>query len=107
MTTEYQARLKSTGRNDVCPCGSERKYKKCHLAEDQKAQQAAHAVEVAKLAAAALVAAENEEEGAAGTDGPTKSRSGGGRKQDRTRQGGTAAGKQGARANNMPRRSAI
>ena len=23
------------GRNDPCPCGSGRKYKKCHLAEDQ------------------------------------------------------------------------
>ncbi len=28
-------RLKNTGRNDPCPCGSGRKYKKCHLSEDQ------------------------------------------------------------------------
>jgi tetratricopeptide (TPR) repeat protein len=28
-------RLSSTGRNDPCPCGSNKKYKKCHLGEDQ------------------------------------------------------------------------
>jgi len=30
-------RLAETGRNDACPCGSQKKYKKCHLAEDQAA----------------------------------------------------------------------
>ena len=25
-----------TGRNDPCWCGSGKKYKKCHLAEDEK-----------------------------------------------------------------------
>jgi len=30
-----RARLASTGRNDPCPCGSGKKYKKCHLAEDE------------------------------------------------------------------------
>ena len=28
-------RLGATGRNDVCPCGSGKKYKKCHLQEDE------------------------------------------------------------------------
>jgi tetratricopeptide (TPR) repeat protein len=28
-------RLAQTGRNDVCPCGSGKKYKKCHLQEDE------------------------------------------------------------------------
>jgi tetratricopeptide (TPR) repeat protein len=32
-----RARLASTGRNDACPCGSGKKYKKCHLAEDEGA----------------------------------------------------------------------
>lgn len=32
-------RLKNTGRNDQCPCGSGKKYKKCHLAEDTLTQQ--------------------------------------------------------------------
>ena len=31
-------RLKQTGRNDPCPCGSGKKYKKCHLREDEQAQ---------------------------------------------------------------------
>jgi tetratricopeptide (TPR) repeat protein len=32
-----RARLGGTGRNDPCPCGSGKKYKKCHLAEDEGA----------------------------------------------------------------------
>ncbi|HSY40669.1 MAG TPA: SEC-C metal-binding domain-containing protein, partial [Polyangia bacterium] len=32
-----RARLAATGRNDVCPCGSGKKYKKCHLAADEQA----------------------------------------------------------------------
>ena len=30
-------RLAQTGRNDVCPCGSGKKYKKCHLQADEGA----------------------------------------------------------------------
>lgn len=37
---DWQARLK-TGRNDLCPCGSGKKYKKCHLEADEKAQSQA------------------------------------------------------------------
>jgi hypothetical protein len=33
---DFQKRLKNTGRNDSCPCGSGKKYKKCHLNEDEK-----------------------------------------------------------------------
>ncbi|HEY5039869.1 MAG TPA: SEC-C metal-binding domain-containing protein [bacterium] len=36
---DWQARLK-TGRNEDCPCGSKKKYKKCHLQADEKAQSA-------------------------------------------------------------------
>lgn len=32
-----QQRLADTGRNDTCPCGSGKKYKKCHLREDEEA----------------------------------------------------------------------
>lgn len=35
---DFAERLKVTGRNDVCPCGSGKKYKKCHLAKDEIAQ---------------------------------------------------------------------
>ncbi len=34
---QARARLASTGRNDPCPCGSGKKYKKCHLVEDEGA----------------------------------------------------------------------
>jgi hypothetical protein len=34
---DWQSRLK-TGRNDACPCGSNKKYKKCHLQADEKAK---------------------------------------------------------------------
>jgi tetratricopeptide (TPR) repeat protein len=32
-----RTRLAATGRNDLCPCGSEKKYKKCHLVGDEAA----------------------------------------------------------------------
>jgi tetratricopeptide (TPR) repeat protein len=35
-----RARLAGTGRNDPCPCGSGKKYKKCHLAADEGAAAA-------------------------------------------------------------------
>ncbi|MGI9626803.1 MAG: SEC-C metal-binding domain-containing protein [Longimicrobiales bacterium] len=38
--TDYEVRLTS-GRNDPCLCGSGKKYKKCHLAEDEGARTAA------------------------------------------------------------------
>ena len=38
--SESEARLKTTGRNDPCHCGSGKKYKKCHLAEDQGTRNA-------------------------------------------------------------------
>jgi tetratricopeptide (TPR) repeat protein len=34
---EARTRLAATGRNDSCPCGSGKKYKKCHLATDEQA----------------------------------------------------------------------
>lgn len=33
---DIETRYKSTGRNDDCPCGSNKKYKKCHLREDEE-----------------------------------------------------------------------
>ena len=49
---DYAQRLK-TGRNEVCPCGSGKKYKKCHLEADEKAQSQALAKTNAELAAKA------------------------------------------------------
>lgn len=34
--SDFHTRLKNTGRNDLCLCGSGKKYKKCHLDEDEK-----------------------------------------------------------------------
>jgi ABC-type Zn2+ transport system substrate-binding protein/surface adhesin len=47
---DWQSRLK-TGRNDECPCGSKKKYKKCHLQADEKAQSEALAKTNAESAA--------------------------------------------------------
>jgi len=35
---DFAERLKSVGRNDQCPCGSGKKYKKCHRQEDEALQ---------------------------------------------------------------------
>ena len=34
---QSRERLTGTGRNDACPCGSGKKYKKCHLLADEQA----------------------------------------------------------------------
>lgn len=46
---DWQSRIK-TGRNDDCPCGSHKKYKKCHMEADQKAQSDALAKSNAEAA---------------------------------------------------------
>ncbi len=30
--------MKEVGRNDPCPCGSEKKYKNCHMKEDKESK---------------------------------------------------------------------
>ena len=47
--SDFAERLK-TGRNEDCPCGSKKKYKKCHLEADEKAQAEALAKMNAELA---------------------------------------------------------
>ena len=37
QVAEAKSRLEAAGRNDPCPCGSGRKYKKCHLRADEAA----------------------------------------------------------------------
>lgn len=46
---EFAERLK-TGRNEECPCGSKKKYKKCHLEADERAQAEALAKLNAEMA---------------------------------------------------------
>ena len=57
-TTDYEYRLKHTHRNDPCLCNSGKKYKKCHLPEDEAAQHAA-----LKLAAEQAEAETNTDDG--------------------------------------------
>jgi len=54
---EALERLRSAGRNDDCPCGSGKKYKKCHLRADEEA--------ASKTLAANNEAAEKEAKAAA------------------------------------------
>lgn len=49
------------GRNDVCPCGSGKKYKRCCLAKDEEAERAARAA-VAALGSLDAAAAEMADE---------------------------------------------
>ena len=57
---DWQSRLK-TGRNEPCPCGSGRKYKKCHLAADEKTESEAMAKMAAEAAAKAKTGKKGED----------------------------------------------
>lgn len=58
---DYEERLKTTGRNDRCPCGSGKKYKKCHLVEDESKRSEALKVLAEQTAAAAAEGGEGAE----------------------------------------------
>ncbi len=47
---EALQRLREAGRNDDCPCGSGKKYKKCHLRADEEASSKALAEDNAQRA---------------------------------------------------------
>lgn len=101
---ESQPRLKSANRNDACPCGSGRKYKKCHLPEDETVVHA----ELKKLEEAAKLAFEAEaaetESSEAGSDTTAKPAT-----KIRDRQASSRASKGGVqiRPPNLPRRGAV
>lgn len=59
-TLDAESRLKVTGRNDDCPCGSGKKYKKCHLQEDEASVSKALASRNAEAAKAAEASADAE-----------------------------------------------
>ena len=58
MTTDHR----QLGRNDPCHCGSGKKYKKCHLAEDQAEQRREREAAAAEAAAAQGEEASSETE---------------------------------------------
>jgi hypothetical protein len=59
---DYAKRLKEAGRNDACPCGSGKKYKKCHLQQDEDATRAERAKQTAEVAAKAKALEESAPE---------------------------------------------
>ena len=90
---------KDLGRNDPCHCGSGKKYKACHLAQDETAAREARAKELAKQAEAAPPA-EAEASATTGSERPHEHE----RKQHATPQPWKQKGTQGGRA--VPRFSA-
>ena len=95
--SNYLERLKTTGRNDPCPCGSGKKYKKCCLdadhAQEHKALEKAAEARAAEAAAA-------EESGEAKDAKPKKNI----RKENRNAGKATVGKSQHA---NIPRRGAV
>jgi hypothetical protein len=65
MTSTQTAR---PGRNEPCHCGSGRKYKQCHLQQDEADARAARAAATAAAEAAAEESGETAEAGKADTE---------------------------------------
>lgn len=99
--SDYAERLKTTGRNDSCPCGSGKKYKKCHLAEDEAAKHEELSKAAEEREAALAAAEENADEDSA-DDSPKGKKKGRGD----SKQGGKARTGQDSHSN-IPRRGAI
>jgi SEC-C motif len=109
-----QERYKSTGRNDACPCGSEKKYKKCHHSEDSAMVSAelTRLADKGKADAEAKAAEEAEQEESEGKKGTGKA---GAKKTGAAAAGrnGNAGGKGGSRSGqtkatqSLPRRGAV
>ncbi len=99
--SEYNERLKTTGRNDPCPCGSGKKYKKCHLAEDESAKHEELAKAAEEREAALAAAEENPDDDSA--DATSK-----GKKKKRGIHQGGGKARTGKDSNaNIPRRGAV
>jgi len=58
---DFLGRKKNTGRNDPCPCGSGKKYKKCHLFKDEAAYSEELKKQQAELEKANKTAEDSEE----------------------------------------------
>lgn len=110
---EAQDRHKTMGRNDVCSCGSGKKYKKCHQPEDDQLINAElrRIVDESKAKATAEAEAEAEKskkEGAAKGKAATKVKPRGG--PTRGSMSGTSSAVRsagGAKAQSLPRRGAV
>ena len=104
--SDYEARLKTTGRNDRCPCGSGKKYKKCHLAEDESTRTATlKALEEEALSKARAARDAEGGEGSADTKGADKSTRS--TKRPKKRSGPQGRAPSDAKPKNLPRRGAV
>ena len=100
--SDYEVRLKTTGRNDRCLCGSGKKYKKCHLAEDEGTRAAT--LKVLESEAMAKPKAAKDAEAESDTEGSYKrTRSTKRQKKQFVSQGRASDGK----PKNIPRRGAV
>lgn len=99
--SEYAERLKTTGRNDSCPCGSGKKYKKCHLAEDEAANHQELSKAADEREAAIAVEKENSDD-----EGDNKAAKNKKSKLDGRQHIGKARNGQDTQAN-IPRRGAV
>jgi len=102
---EYQQRLKSTGRNDPCPCGSGKKYKKCHGPEDQALRSAALKADEEAAKSRAAAKAEEAGESADDADSPRDRNKRIAQRHQPTK--GTTGNASGTKPNNIPRRGAV
>jgi hypothetical protein len=101
-------RHRVAGRNDACPCGSGKKYKKCHQLEDD----ALISAELKRLEAEGIEAAAkaSEEEAAENEADPAKAAKRAKITPARTGKGGSGAAPKagpGGRAQSLPRRGAV
>ncbi|MBT3271654.1 MAG: hypothetical protein HN368_00755 [Spirochaetales bacterium] len=100
--TDYLERLKSTGRNDTCPCGSGKKYKKCHLITDS-AKRHEESVKQEEQRAAEAEEADEAEETQDEANAATKKKAA---FNDRMSPGGINRAGKSHTSQNIPRRSA-
>jgi hypothetical protein len=100
--SDCEVRLRATRRNDHCPCGSGKKYKKCHLAEDQGTRTAA--LKAMEEEAKAKAKASKDTEGEVDTRGADQSTRSTKRRKNQPGLKGRASD---ARPKNIPRRGAV
>ena len=98
--SKYLERLKTVGRNEQCPCGSGKKYKKCHMDSDE-AKRHEDSVKLEEEMAAAAEEPETEDQPA---DGGQKKKP---VQNKRPTPGGRYQGGKGKNSQTIPRRSAV
>ena len=100
--SDYEVRLKTTGRNDRCLCGSGKKYKKCHLAEDEGTRTAT--LKALEEEAVAKAKASKDTEGDVDTKGADQSTQ---LTERQKKQPGSKGRASDGKPKNLPRRSAV